>query len=224
MSAQEFILIPKNQYLSERPLAERILNDSSIKEKSAQLALLNQRDEDADKPIPKKQKLDLTPNLKQNEDLDQEILRATKLTKGKLRSSTEILRLLRQKFRVSENKTIIVDGRDTNISVVNFLYSLQQPRTNINRNPIYLTILKRLQLDTTLVQNAIAKQISNGPNEEKSDDESSEDGFETSASNEQTPARKTFFDSSFNKTPSRKLTPKESKVFEDIFDRSTKKA
>ena len=51
MSAKEFILIPKNQYIAERPLAERVLIDPTIKAKATQLALLNRFEED-DKEVP----------------------------------------------------------------------------------------------------------------------------------------------------------------------------
>ena len=40
MNAEEFILIPKNQYMRDRPIVDQLINDPAIKAKSKQLSVL----------------------------------------------------------------------------------------------------------------------------------------------------------------------------------------
>lgn len=156
MNAEEFILIPKQMYLKQRPLTEQIIQNPQIKEKGMQLSML-QRLQHPNKTLPD-HLLDETitsENVKETVFDQLKTLKAAQLTR-----SEYIFETLIKNSRVSidNNGGILIDGTSTGVNASTFLYNLQQPTKNIEI-PLYTNIITQLNIPEHLVPNTNAKKI-----------------------------------------------------------------
>ena len=195
MASQEFVLIPKEIYTSERPATEQILMNSGIKEKAKQMSLLQRNPtnaliKDIDSDIPPAENGNQITTVEENvtseepdtNQLIESILsELTSFTKSQLNKAKSILK------RISENESvtisprgiIILNGESTNVYASAFLHDLQQPRKKV-QNPIYRNILLELHLPSQLVTNKRLLEMVERPvpeNQTLSDE--STDGFQT---------------------------------------------
>ena len=128
MSAQEFILIPKENYIKNQPKASEILDNPTITAKSQQLTLLQQVPE---KKVPEKEKTSQELKAPETrEDIQKRVLRSiTMLNPHQTKNSKSILKELQCSSDVSINDEglIEIDNNPTAIDASNSLFTLQQP-------------------------------------------------------------------------------------------------
>ena len=132
-TAEEFILIPKNQLMKEQPYSSQILNDRRVQHTGAQFSILNRlrKNESTDKEnqgiLDTREATDPTELSKLQAD---KILRnLSMLVAAKFTRTENIVNLIKEskKVVIDENEIFIVDGTATGINVPIFLYDLQQP-------------------------------------------------------------------------------------------------
>lgn len=158
MSAQEFILIPRENYITNQPKALEVLDDPTISEKAHQLTLLQRipQKEEKEKEKPKETK----PN-ESTESIQKRVLRSiTMLNPHQTIKSKSILEKLQSSPDVSINEegVIEIDENPTAIDASNFLYTLQQPTKKLH-HPDYKRILEKINVSQDLVPNTEAKEI-----------------------------------------------------------------
>ena len=153
--AEEFVLVPKQFYIQKEPLAAKILDDAQIQSKANFLSLL-QRERQPQTPPKEPETLktnkDLDKSAKYLEDLT--ILGPTSREKGRL-----LLQRLENLDNVefTDQDTIAIDGRDTNVSVSNFLYLSQQPNKKYQEQE-YQKIFDEVQKSKHLITNNQAQR------------------------------------------------------------------
>ena len=164
-TAEEFILIPKNQYMKEQPYSSQILNDPRVQHRSAQFSFLNRMrpNESTNKEyqeiLDTRETIDPTELSKMKADKILQNLNV--LVPAKFTRTEKIVSLIKEskKVVIDENENFIVDGTATGINVPIFLYDLQQPTKKLS-NPDYFKILEVLIIKEDLVinRNAIRKR------------------------------------------------------------------
>ena len=159
MSAQEFILIQKENYNKNQPKASEILDDPTITAKSQQLTLLKrvpeQKEPEKDKTFEEKK----APETR--EDIQKTVLRSiTMLNPNQTEKSKSILKEMRSSSDVSINDEGLIEINNTPITIdaSNFLFTLQQP-TKKFYHPDYKRILDKIKISPDLVPNSEAKEI-----------------------------------------------------------------
>ena len=161
-TAEEFILIPKNQFMKEQPYSSQILNDPRVQHRGAQFSFLNRMrpNENTDKEnqeiLDTRETSDPTELSKVH--ADKILQNLNMLAPAKFTRTEKIVNLIKEskKVVIDENENFIVDGAETGINVPIFLYDLQQPTKKIN-NPDYFKILEALNIKEDLVINSNAK-------------------------------------------------------------------
>lgn len=157
MSAQEFILIPKENYIKTQPKALEVLDDPTSSEKADQLTMLQR--------IPQT-KGDKEPSIEPkqsevNDSVQKRILRSITMLKP---HQTEKSKAISEKLQstpeitINEEGVIEVDQSPTAIDASNFLYTLQQPTKKLY-HPDYKRILEKVKVSQDLVANSEAKEI-----------------------------------------------------------------
>ena len=161
-TAEEFILIPKNQFMKEQPYSSQILNDPRVQHTGAQFSFLNRMrpnesiDKENQENLDTREAADPTELSKLHADT---ILRnLSMLLPAKFTRTEKIVNLIKEskKVDIDENENFIVDGTATGINVPIFLYDLQQP-TNKILNPNYFKIVEALNIKEDLVINSNVK-------------------------------------------------------------------
>ena len=159
MSAQEFILIPKENYIKNQPKASEILDDPTITAKSQQLTLLQRVPEKKEPEKGKTSEEKKAPETR--EDIQKRVLRSiTMLNPHQTEKSKSILKELQGSSDVSINDEglIEINNTPTAIDASNFLFTLQQPTKKLY-HPDYKRILDKIKLSPDLVPNSEAKEI-----------------------------------------------------------------
>ena len=132
-TAEEFILIPKNQFIKEQPYSSQILNDPRVQHRGAQFSFLNrmQPNENTDKEnqeiLDTRETTDPTELSKVH--ADKILQNLNMLSPAKYTRTEKIVNLIKEskKVDIDGNENFIVDGTVTGINVPIFLYDLQQP-------------------------------------------------------------------------------------------------
>lgn len=161
MSAEEFILIPKEVFIRTRPVTDHILSSPGIKAKGKQLSLLqrqpheNELDEDdteidntsADKTVREIVLKQLIPLL--NND-------------SQRRRAEFIYDLIENNKRVGVDNSgvLLIDGVQAGVSTSTFIYNLLQTSKKIDTT-LYRTLLTILSIPEHSVINTYAKAIIN---------------------------------------------------------------
>jgi hypothetical protein len=149
MSVEEFILIPKNTFVRQRPVIEQIFADPDIKSKTSQLNYLsrmkNVGHEANDKPI-------VPPNVKQ-----QTLNELTSFTPAQLTRASLIYDkvLSSDNYSIDNNGILLYKNYPTSITVSTWLHNLQQPNKILSTDE--LDIVKRMKIPAHLVANRRAK-------------------------------------------------------------------
>ena len=132
-TAEEFILIPKNQFMKEQPYTSQNLNDPTVQHTGAQFSYLNRM------RLNKNTKKEYRENLDTRETIDptelskkiaNKILQNLNiLAPAKFTRTEKIVSLIKEskKVVIDENENFIVDGTATGINVPIFL---RFPTTN----------------------------------------------------------------------------------------------
>ena len=159
MTSQEFILIPKENYIKQQPKSSEILEDATINEKAKLLTLL-QRNKPPEEP---KEKSEATSSLPatDREIIEKRVLKSLSMMKPwQLEKSKPILRKIYDSSDVSINEDgfLTPDDRPTSLEATSFLYNLQQPKTGLH-DPDYRRILSKIDISPQLVPNSDAKKI-----------------------------------------------------------------
>lgn len=160
--AEEFILVPKSAYIKNRPIADQILQNPSVREKSLQLSMLQR--------LEPKQQLNETDD-KPPTSLKEKLMEQLKsLTYSEQQKSEYILNAIINSDRISidNNGWLMIDQVPIDLQAASFLYNLQQTRKDFNKD-IYRTILKELDIPEHMVSNSHAKQLINEKHEKSSE-------------------------------------------------------
>lgn len=166
MTAEEFVLIPKEKYNKTQDNRTQIIRASNLPNKALNLSLLQR--------IPKEDKK-TTAQLKttgnENEDdklkISPSILSQLRIMpKAKNEKAKQVLNVISQSNTISidSENNLMENGQKTNFDVVQFLYDLQQPTKNVEK---YRSIIRSLNLEPKLVMNSKAKQILKRTDESK---------------------------------------------------------
>ena len=142
MTSQEFILIPKENYIKQQPKSSEILEDATINEKAKLLTLL-QRNQPPEEPKEKKSEATSSSSATDREIIEKRVLKSLSMMKPwQLEKSKPILRKIYDSSDVSINEDgfLTLDDRPTSLEATSFLYNLQQPKTGLH-DPDYRRIL-----------------------------------------------------------------------------------
>ena len=157
MSAQEFILIPKDSYIKKQPRALDVLDEPTAVEKAKLLTIL-QREPERKKKLETVSKTETKP-----EDIKTRVLKSLSMLKpSKKEKSKSILDKITSidKISIDDDGKVKIDDRTAAVDANTFLFDIQQSRTNLSRkDPDYKRILDRLDISPQLVENTEAKQI-----------------------------------------------------------------
>ena len=161
-TAEEFILIPKNQFMKEQPYSPQILNDPRVQHRGAQFSFLNRirpnenTDKENQETFDTRETIDPTELSKVH--AVKILQNLNKLAPPKFARTEKIVNLIKESKNVviDENENFIVDGTATGINVPIFLYDLQQPTKKLS-NPDYFKILEALNIKEDLAINSNAK-------------------------------------------------------------------
>ena len=161
-TAEEFILIPQNQFMKEQPYSTQILNDPGVQHRGAQFSFSNRMrpNENTDKEnqeiLDTRETTDPTELSKVH--ADKILQNLNMLAPAKYTRTEKKVNLIKEskKVDIDGNENFIVDGTATGINVPIFLYDLQQPTKKIN-NPDYFKIIEALNIKEELVINSNAK-------------------------------------------------------------------
>lgn len=172
-------------YVTDQPIVSHILENPNIKEKSAQIALLQRDQSKSNLEVDPKPVIDFKQTYTQTEntnaatgqtdtqlsqDETEDLVSTTKrekilklisvLPRLKLEKSEKVLDIILKSNQVSigSDNNLIVNQKFTNVKVHNFLYNLQQPTKKIDKL-LYGRILSVLKLPPNLVRNTHVKQL-----------------------------------------------------------------
>ena len=161
-TAEEFILIPKNQYMKVQPNSSQILNDPRVQHRGAQFSFLNRMRPNENTNKEYQEILDTRETIEPTElskvKADKILQNLKVLAPAKFTRTEKIVSLIKgsKKVVLDENENFIVDGTATGINVPIFLYDLQQPTKKLI-NPDFFKILEVLNIKEDLVINRNAK-------------------------------------------------------------------
>ena len=160
MTSQEFILIPKENYVKQQPKTAEVLDDATINEKGKILTLL-QRQQKSSEIVRPEEKRDERPQSSPTpkEIIEKRVLKSLSMMKPwQIEKSKPILRKIYESADVSINEDgiIKIGDRETSIEATNFLYNLQQPKTGLH-DPDYKKILDKIDVSQHLIANSNAK-------------------------------------------------------------------
>ena len=158
MRSQEFILIPKENYVEEQRKSSEVLFNPTISEKAKQLTLLQRQ-----KSTVGKQDNSTFSKVPENQEnsVEKRVLKSLSMLKpGQLEKTKPILTKSygAPDVEVNEDGFLTVGDRATTIEATNFLYNLQQPKKRLH-DPDYKRILERIDISPSLVANSDAKKI-----------------------------------------------------------------
>ena len=157
MSAYEFIILTKENYIKNQPKASEFLDDPIITAKSQQSTLLQRVPE---KKESEKEKTSEVKAPETRENIQKRVLCSiTMLNPHQTEQSESVLKKLQSNSDVWNNDDglIEIDNTPRAIDASNFHFTLQQP-THLN-HPDYKRILDRIKFSPDLVPNSEAKEI-----------------------------------------------------------------
>ena len=158
MTSQEFILIPKENYVERQPKTLEVLDDATINEKAKILSLL-QRQQSSSESVESDEmdkKPQRSPLLK--EIIEKRVLKSLSMMKPwQIEKSKPILRKIydSDNVSISEDGFLKIGDRETS-EATKFLYNLQQPKTHLH-DPDYKKFLDKIDISPNLIPNSTAK-------------------------------------------------------------------
>ena len=158
-SAVEFILIPKTQYIRSNSYPSAILNNSNIKDKSAQLSVLNRFRSLHPKDETLENEDHETEDANQKSTSREEILKKLALLPPtKYARAEKILDMIEKSTRIviDDNEKVRIDKIPSNLSVSILFYNLQQPNKKLDDDN-YFKLLDILSVNENLVMHSNAK-------------------------------------------------------------------
>ena len=161
-TAEEFILIPKNQFMKEQPYSSQILNDPRVQHRGAQFSFLNRMRSNLNNGKENQEILDTRETTDPTElskvHADKILQNLNMVAPPKFTRTEKIVNVIKESKNVviDEKDNFIVDGTATGINVPIFLYDLQQP-TKKRINPDFFKIIEALNIKEDLVINSNAK-------------------------------------------------------------------
>ena len=168
-TAEEFILIPKEVYIKSQPYQTQVLEDPEVKQKRAQLSIINRmrsKEHNEAQINEKLQEEDSDLNVVDENRAKNSNKRAVQVLKtlssllpnSKYLKCENIVDLIKKSNRVSigEDEKLLIDNSPTDINAFAFLYILQQPTKKID-SPDYFELLKVLQIKEEQIIKSIAK-------------------------------------------------------------------
>lgn len=172
MTAKEFVLIPRELYMSKQPQVEQILQQPSIKEKAMQISLLQRNNL---KPLDNEETEEIIPpekKLREKVFAELGMLPKTHSDRAKIIFDKIIAS---DNIQIDDNGYLVINNISTTLPVTKFLYTLQQPRSKLD--VIYRDILTELNLSAHLLINTNAKNIVEKQSSETSTEENNTDFF-----------------------------------------------
>lgn len=157
MSAEEFILIPKNMYVQQSPIVEQVLNNPQISSTGQQLSILQRFRPSSSAPEPEISE-PIQPTKSMKETVIESLLPLSDIQSKRSSHIYDAL-LLNPKFSLDTNAQIEIGSKPTGLRIGSFLFNIQQPKKILD--PTHKLILKELRLEEYLVANKAAKIISN---------------------------------------------------------------
>ena len=159
--SQQFVLIPKENYIKKHPKTLDILEDETINEKAKLLTLLQR--EKPSKKISKDAKpaADVVPRAPDREIIEKRVLKSLSMMKPwQIEKSKPILKKIYDDpdISIDEEGLLKVGDQTTSLEAKNFLFDLQQPKKGLH-DPDYKKILEKLQVSPHLIPNSQAKKI-----------------------------------------------------------------
>ena len=131
-TAEEFILIPKNQFMKEQPYSSQILNDPRVQHRGAQFSFLKRmrpnenNDKENQEVLDTRETTDPTDLSKVH--ADKILQNLNMLAPPKFTRTEKIVNLIKESKNVvlDEKENFFVEGTATGINFPIFLYDLQQ--------------------------------------------------------------------------------------------------
>ena len=126
-TAEEFILIPKNQYMKEQPYSSKILNDPRVQHRGAQFSFLNRMRPNKNTNKEYQEILDTMETIDPTElskvKADKILQNLIVLAAAKFTRTEKIVSFIKEskKVVIDENENFFVDGTATGINVPIFL-------------------------------------------------------------------------------------------------------
>ena len=160
MASQEFILIPKENYVKQQPKTLEVLDDVTINKKAKKISLL-QRQQKSSEIVEPDEKMDKKPQWSplQKEIIEKRVLKSLSMMQPwQIEISKPILpkRYDSDNVSKSEDGFLKIGDRETSIEATNFLYNLQQPKTGLH-NPDYKKNLDKNDISPHLIPKSTAK-------------------------------------------------------------------
>ena len=159
MSDQEFVLIPKENYVKKQPKALEIIDEPTTVEKAKLLTVLQRQPQKVINSTDKTQ----TNHQQTTDNMKARVLKSlSMLQPSKKEKSRSILGKIEQsdKIAINDDGKLELNDRTTSIDANTFLFDLQQNRTKIlSKDPDYKNILENLDISPQLIANSQAKQI-----------------------------------------------------------------
>ena len=157
MNAEEFVLIPKNMYMQQRPMVQQILQTPNSNATGKQLSLLQRYA----KPRQMEDTGIYAPPVRTT--LKETVMDSLlSLTEGQKKKSSHVYDKLTaetEHLSIDNNGYIEIDGVESGLLMSTFLYDLQQPTKHLH--PIHEDILNHLGIPDHVVGNKSAKAIIN---------------------------------------------------------------
>lgn len=162
MSAEEFVLIPKNVYVKSQPIAEQVLNNPQIQRKAQYLSTIQdyistQPNEDQILQQPSVEIPAQTREVTMAENILGDLIA---LTASQQVKSKHILKKIFENSNVNIDMSggLVVDGKAIGLNAATFLWDIQQPTKKLDK-ATHEIMLKKLLLPEHLLGNKDAKDI-----------------------------------------------------------------
>ena len=160
--AEEFILIPRRQYVESKSAREQILADPNISQKSTYLQMIANHNNNLTSS-PEEFAVVQRP-VSSTGAVEQKVFdELATLTLPQTHRARLIYKEMdtNPRLTVDHGGMIFIDNQHTNIHASSFLYDLQQPTKNLNvvDEDMYAFILKLLDLPSHLISNKNAKKF-----------------------------------------------------------------
>ena len=152
MTAQDFVLFPKVNFVGEQPEASEVLNDPTSHEKAKHSTVLQRqslKDERTNKM------LEVQKNTKTRKSCQNACSILSLLNSAQKEKTKPMLEKIEEAERISISSDGLVNVT-TSIDATTFLYNMQQSRKQPS-DPDYSNILKNLYISPHLVANSAAK-------------------------------------------------------------------
>ena len=161
LMSQQFILIPKENYIKKQSKSLEILKDDTVNEKAKLLTLLQRQRKPKRTVGETKTPQASQPRASYREIVEKRVLKSLSMMKPwQLEKSKPILRKIYDDpdISINEEGLLTVGDQTTSLEAKNFLFDLQQPKKGLH-DPDYRRILEKLEVSPHLIPNSQAKKL-----------------------------------------------------------------